>query len=378
MVQGDKSKRDEVERGSKKTNVGADESIQHNDDSVNGRGEAKKFKNGLRSKISADETVFSEDYINQANSNDSRGLPSPTMLNTVNQRNLMDVEMKTPMVMKPSPLKTSLSSDGAWRTFSPPIVSQITPQHMPPLQDPNLFHTPAMLHQSPFVSNSTHSQGQNPVFGTPFFRSPATPFAVRMESQKGMPSVDHLMGSAAPPSFSILHRMKQYMEMEESSGDRPSSAFKEASGKEGDEHETKYQMVQDNPHLYMNTKRLDRRVSGEEYLVKQDQKKRKKERNSSDASVTKMASLKTGSSCHQCKSRQPKEALSYCMNAKTNLPQNSNRPCRKKYCDGCLQKFYNENPPDLKHDTNNHWPCPSCRSMCSCAACKKSREKKEP
>jgi hypothetical protein len=61
---------------------------------------------------------------------------------------------------------------------------------------------------------------------------------------------------------------------------------------------------------------------------------------------------KTGTSCHQCKSRQDKSALSYCMNQKTNLPENSNRPCRKKYCDGCLNKFYFEKPPADRHTTS--------------------------
>jgi hypothetical protein len=58
---------------------------------------------------------------------------------------------------------------------------------------------------------------------------------------------------------------------------------------------------------------------------------------------------KTGTSCHQCKSRQDKAFLSYCKNQKTNLPENSNRPCRKKYCDGCLTKFYNEKHPEERH-----------------------------
>ena len=46
--------------------------------------------------------------------------------------------------------------------------------------------------------------------------------------------------------------------------------------------------------------------------------------------------------------------------------------CRKKYCDLCLWKFYHEKPPQ---ENKEQWLCPACRSVCCCAACRRSKSK---
>lgn len=76
-----------------------------------------------------------------------------------------------------------------------------------------------------------------------------------------------------------------------------------------------------------------------------------------------------GSSCHQCKSRRLFNDLTYC----TGNLDKKKKNCRKKYCEHCLKKFYKEDPvdiPDMKE-----WVCPSCRKLCSCAACRRRENK---
>lgn len=71
-----------------------------------------------------------------------------------------------------------------------------------------------------------------------------------------------------------------------------------------------------------------------------------------------------GSSCHQCKSRRHAQDLTFCSSsAKKNKTQ-----CRKKYCNHCLTKFY-QDIPTLRNEQG--WLCPFCRDMCCCAACRR-------
>lgn len=60
----------------------------------------------------------------------------------------------------------------------------------------------------------------------------------------------------------------------------------------------------------------------------------------------------SGSSCHQCKSRRTLDKLVICKNINVTKPPKSSgksvphvKQCRKKFCHVCLQKFYNERPP---------------------------------
>ena len=87
-----------------------------------------------------------------------------------------------------------------------------------------------------------------------------------------------------------------------------------------------------------------------------------------------------GSSCHQCKSRRLVVDLVFCCNMyrkgrdKKLAPtatSSAAHSCRKKYCGACLQKFYNERPPAKRHSGNTSWPCPACRGLCCCAACRR-------
>jgi len=79
--------------------------------------------------------------------------------------------------------------------------------------------------------------------------------------------------------------------------------------------------------------------------------------------------VKGGSSCHQCKSRRMFQDLTYC----TSSLENKKKTCRKKYCEHCLTKFYNE--PPLSRRDKAHWVCPSCRRICCCAACRRKELK---
>ncbi|SPR00417.1 unnamed protein product (mitochondrion) [Plasmodiophora brassicae] len=81
-----------------------------------------------------------------------------------------------------------------------------------------------------------------------------------------------------------------------------------------------------------------------------------------------------GSSCHQCKNRRMPNELSFCCADATDEASGS---CRKKYCDICLQKFYGEPRDDQERDVERlPWPCPSCRSICTCAACRRNKVKR--
>mmetsp|Transcript_19208 Transcript_19208/g.34309 ORF Transcript_19208/g.34309 Transcript_19208/m.34309 type:complete len:284 (+) Transcript_19208:315-1166(+) len=79
---------------------------------------------------------------------------------------------------------------------------------------------------------------------------------------------------------------------------------------------------------------------------------------------------KGGSSCHQCKSRRLFEDLTYCT---SSLDQNKKKTCRKKYCNHCLNKFYDE--PHVPPKNKLTWICPSCRRICCCAACRRKELK---
>ena len=58
-----------------------------------------------------------------------------------------------------------------------------------------------------------------------------------------------------------------------------------------------------------------------------------------------------GSSCHQCKSRRSLQDLIFC----TNIVDKKNKHCRKKYCDGCLKKFYKERDGVRLQPANNKY-----------------------
>ena len=77
-----------------------------------------------------------------------------------------------------------------------------------------------------------------------------------------------------------------------------------------------------------------------------------------------------GSSCHQCKTRRDMKVLHQC----TNPHGAGNKPCRKKFCNHCLGKFYNVT---IRPNPNNEatWTCPWCLDVCVCAACNNKKAK---
>ncbi len=79
-----------------------------------------------------------------------------------------------------------------------------------------------------------------------------------------------------------------------------------------------------------------------------------------------------GSSCHQCKSRRNYQDLIFC----THVVDKKNKGCRKKYCEHCLKKFYHEDAGEIPD--RNKWSCPSCRKLCTCAACRRKDQKDRP
>jgi Zinc-finger domain of monoamine-oxidase A repressor R1 len=92
----------------------------------------------------------------------------------------------------------------------------------------------------------------------------------------------------------------------------------------------------------------------------------------------------SGSSCHQCKSRRTMDQLVFCCNMFNRRQKGKKRAasgrekrsdCRKKYCDQCLMKFYRETPPLKRQHPSSNWPCPSCRGICRCAACRRQKER---
>eukprot|EP01006_Ploeotia_vitrea_P051044 TRINITY_DN67520_c4_g1_i2.p1 TRINITY_DN67520_c4_g1~~TRINITY_DN67520_c4_g1_i2.p1 ORF type:complete len:357 (+),score=151.10 TRINITY_DN67520_c4_g1_i2:152-1072(+) len=88
--------------------------------------------------------------------------------------------------------------------------------------------------------------------------------------------------------------------------------------------------------------------------------------------------VRTGSSCHQCKSRSQPTNLVYCKQLVQRKSKSikGNRICRKKYCPRCLRKFYHEDAPRTPEDVAL-WTCPSCRQKCCCAACRRHRTAKQ-
>lgn len=81
----------------------------------------------------------------------------------------------------------------------------------------------------------------------------------------------------------------------------------------------------------------------------------------------------SGSSCHQCKSRCTLASLILCKNTPSSKTKGKRQGCRKKYCDRCLNKFYNENSPVPGQE--HKWSCPACRGICRCAACRRQKAK---
>jgi hypothetical protein len=79
-----------------------------------------------------------------------------------------------------------------------------------------------------------------------------------------------------------------------------------------------------------------------------------------------------GTSCHQCKNARSIEQLAFCSNLFNKRTKQDFRTCRKKYCEICLRKFYNES---LETARQPDWVCPSCRGVCRCAACTRKRNK---
>jgi hypothetical protein len=73
-----------------------------------------------------------------------------------------------------------------------------------------------------------------------------------------------------------------------------------------------------------------------------------------------------GTSCHQCKNARGLHLLAFCTNAVKKRNAFGNRRCRKKYCSTCLKKFYEET---IENSKNPDWQCPSCKGICTCAAC---------
>lgn len=73
-----------------------------------------------------------------------------------------------------------------------------------------------------------------------------------------------------------------------------------------------------------------------------------------------------GTSCHQCKNARAHDQLAFCHNAFNKRTGGDKRQCRKKFCSTCLKKFYQDS---LEASKMPQWTCPSCRGICTCAAC---------
>ena len=94
-------------------------------------------------------------------------------------------------------------------------------------------------------------------------------------------------------------------------------------------------------------------------------------------------------SCHQCKTKKESYRLVVCTQSyKLKTNRESTRHCHKKFCIHCLEKYYNIIDQGVKLDTEYDyiliislfiisWICPCCNNKCSCATCKRSRERKE-
>jgi len=85
-----------------------------------------------------------------------------------------------------------------------------------------------------------------------------------------------------------------------------------------------------------------------------------------------MARKARGTSCHQCKNTKALNKLAYCANLFEKRTKPEKRRCRKKYCETCLLKFYNDSFEDI---ISKPWICASCRGLCCCAACERNKDK---
>lgn len=79
-----------------------------------------------------------------------------------------------------------------------------------------------------------------------------------------------------------------------------------------------------------------------------------------------------GTSCHQCKNARSLEHLAFCSKLFSKRTSHDMRHCRKKFCQGCLTKFYGDS---IENSKVAGWVCPSCRGHCRCAACERKRRK---
>jgi hypothetical protein len=54
------------------------------------------------------------------------------------------------------------------------------------------------------------------------------------------------------------------------------------------------------------------------------------------------------------------------------------RPCHKKFCMGCIRKYYPADEPHVDPGERgvHNWTCPCCRACCCCAGCKKDKSVK--
>jgi hypothetical protein len=76
-----------------------------------------------------------------------------------------------------------------------------------------------------------------------------------------------------------------------------------------------------------------------------------------------------GVSCHQCKTTKDPQFLLFCTNkAEKNVRK---RRCRKKYCESCLKRSYSKAVAEAMKIDPVNWRCPSCLSLCLCAACQR-------
>lgn len=87
----------------------------------------------------------------------------------------------------------------------------------------------------------------------------------------------------------------------------------------------------------------------------------------SPSNEKRQTSKRTGTSCHQCKNARIQEHLASCKNTFQKRSGGDFRKCRKKYCGTCLSKFYHDSVEEA--NCKDAWFCPSCRHICTCAAC---------
>ncbi|EGU11722.1 Cell wall surface anchor family protein [Rhodotorula toruloides ATCC 204091] len=52
------------------------------------------------------------------------------------------------------------------------------------------------------------------------------------------------------------------------------------------------------------------------------------------------------------------------------------KQCSASYCERCLLNRYGENMQEILSGASTTWTCPSCRGLCTCAACRNKREPK--